>query len=398
MVTNDPYNIWSLAYDNLRNIYLYIDKVHASGLPFFPYTADRNKLVLNRYYGDCFFLKAWNEWELLKVYGGEATDGRILGFPIINGILANESYVNQPRNTYDECVQQIIADLDTAYKYVPYIYSGNDGDVGGVWKGKGSGQAIKALKARVLLWAASPAFNPTNNKAKWDAALAAALAAVQLDGGLKNLQPYAYNNTDNPDHFWRTRASAKSSTLEYANYPGSLFGRGECNPSKDLVDAIPMANGYPVTDAKSAYDPNNPFKGRDNRLENFFFFNNDSLFRGTTKFWAGNIEIYEGGKDYWGGFRTDVGTRTGFYMKKFLNNLNLNTDGALAGGITSDYSVCERLGRTELYLNLAEAAISAGNAPDKDLGRGYSASDCLKKIRERAGIGKNGEIDHLISV
>lgn len=389
MVTSDPFGVWNQSYDNLRNLYLYLDKIHASGLPYFPNADDRNAKVLKRYYGDVYFLKAWNEWELLKVYGGETSEGQMLGFPIINGILANAAYINETRNTYDECVQQIIADLDTAFNYLPYVYNGNDADLGEVWKGKGSGRAIMALKARVLLWAASPAYNPQNDITKWETALTAALRAVELDGGLKNLQPYAYNNTNNPDHYWRTRSFAKSAALEWAHYPGSLFGRGECNPSKNIVDAIPMQNGFPITDPASGYDENNPFEGRDLRLVNFFFFNNDSLLRNNTKFWAGKMEIYEGGKDYWGGFRDDVGSRTGLYMKKFLNNLNLNTDGALAGGITSDYSVNERLGRAELYLTLAEAAVSAGYSPDEDLGDGYSALDCIKKIRERAGIARN---------
>lgn len=386
MVTSDPFYVWNTAYDNMRNLYLYIDKVHKSGIPFFPYAEDRNDRVIRRYYGDCYFLKAWYEWELLKVYGGEATDGRILGFPIINEILANEEYMEQERNTYEECVAQILADLDTAAKYVPYAYEGLDSDIGATWKGKGSGRAIMALKARVLLWAASPTYNLKNSHDKWNAALTAAKEAIALDGGLHDLQNYSYNNTNNPDHFWRTRSTVKSSALEWAHYPGSLFGRGECNPSKNLIDRIPMANGYPITNPLSGYDPENPFDGRDSRFSNFFFFNNDSLLRGESKFWESPMEIYEGGKDYWGGIREDIGTRTGFYLKKFLNNLNLNPDGALDGGIKSDYSVCERLGRAELYLSLAEAAIGAGYSPTDDLGDGYTALDCVKKIRERAGI------------
>ncbi len=387
-LNNNPFDIWAVSYDNLRNLYLYIDKVHSSGIPYFPYSPGRNQIMINRYYGDVHFLKAWIGWELLKVYGGEATDGVIRGYPIINEILANEAYMNQARNTYDECVRQILNDLDTAFVYLPLQYAGTDGDIGATWLGKASGKAVKALKARVLLWAASPAYNPQGSHEKWAAALQVALEAVQADGGLKNLQPYAYNNTNNPDHYWRTRGSIRTAMLEFAHYPGSLFGRGECNPSKNLLDAVPMSNGYPIHAPESGYDPNKPFQGRDLRVVNFFFFNNDSLIRGNQKFWADKLEIYEGGKDYWGGFRSDVGSRTGLYMKKHLNRLNLNPDGAVAGGLRNDFSVYERLGRAELYLNLAEAAMGAGLQPDEDLGYGFSALDCLKKIRERAGIAQ----------
>lgn len=43
------------------------------------------------------------------------------------------------------------------------------------------------------------------------------------------------------------------------------------NPSQNLVDIFPMANGYPINDAASGYDANNPYAGRDPRLGKYIF-------------------------------------------------------------------------------------------------------------------------------
>ena len=51
--------------------------------------------------------------------------------------------------------------------------------------------------------------------------------------------------------------------IERDNYPPTLFGSGRINPTQNLVDAFPMANGYPIDHPESGYDPNNPYAGRD---------------------------------------------------------------------------------------------------------------------------------------
>ena len=58
----------------------------------------------------------------------------------------------------------------------------------------------------------------------------------------------------------RTTARLKPTTSP------SLYGKGRVNPTQNLVDAFPMANGYPINDVHSAYDPANPYANRDPRL------------------------------------------------------------------------------------------------------------------------------------
>jgi len=51
--------------------------------------------------------------------------------------------------------------------------------------------------------------------------------------------------------------------------------------TQDLVDAFGMANGLPITDPASGYDPANPLENRDSRLRKTFFFEGDPYDGGT---------------------------------------------------------------------------------------------------------------------
>ena len=72
--------------------------------------------------GEAFALRACFEWDLLQKFGGKGTDGQMLGFPIITEVYGATDVINVARNTYDECVKQIIADCDSAWKYLPIAH------------------------------------------------------------------------------------------------------------------------------------------------------------------------------------------------------------------------------------------------------------------------------------
>ena len=65
---------------------------------------------------------------------------------------------NFKRDTYEDCVKQICDDCETAMSLLPLTYSGGDAILGDISFGRASGLAAAALKARVLLYAASPAY------------------------------------------------------------------------------------------------------------------------------------------------------------------------------------------------------------------------------------------------
>ena len=392
--TSNPYNyVWKQSYNNIRQVYQYIELVHETGLPYYPAVGDAtlNENILNRYYGEAFFLKAWAEWELLKTFGGLSTDGQMLGFPIVNGILEDEAYALLKRNTYDECVTQINADLDVAIEYLPLIYTGqgtvNPG-LNAVEVGRASGLAAYALKAKVALMAASPAFNPANDKAKWELAAKYAQEVIVKNGGLKDLKAFNFSSENNTDDIWRLRNNRQDNSLEKRLYPPTLYGQGEVNPSQNLIDAFPDSKGYPITNAASVFDVTNPYASRDARFYKFVFYNGDQCLVSGTCSDYNPLEIYEGGKDTFGGFIPNEGTRTGYYLKKFLSKLDF--DPSSVDATTTLPKVYVQLGLTEVYLSYAEAVNEAFGQPTVvPAGFNFSAKDVLAKVRKRAGLSSD---------
>ncbi|GAF03332.1 RagB/SusD family nutrient uptake outer membrane protein [Saccharicrinis fermentans] len=355
-----PIGEWSFAYTNILQINYYLENgldVHFTGSD-----DELDSIAKARYYGEAHFLRAWNESLLLKEYAGpvDAAGQQIMGYPIVKKVYENDEYANLTRNTYDECVQSIIDDLDTAYIYLPQSYLNGISVYDEEFRhGRATQKAALALKARVLLYAASEAYNPTNNNQKWIDAAIAAYRAIQEDGGFQTLEAYGeFDHTASEDHYWRTGYSASSSTLENTHFPPSRYGKGECNPSQNLIDAFPMANGLPA----DLNDPNyisNPYEGRDARFYHFIAYNGDPMF--------GNfdpVETFVDGADYNGVLRNNA-TRTGYYMKRFLSNIAVGNDPRkLDGETTSSQKFAVLLDREELYLNFAEAVNEiAGSDP-----------------------------------
>lgn len=369
-VENSPIGNWELNYNIIKYLNLYI--ANGADLIYSVSDKERDSILKSNRMGEAFFLRAWYQADLLKTYGGRA-DGetQALGFPIVTTVLEQGDNLDLPRNTYEECAQQIAADCDAAIALLPTTYSnGTDPYTGLSNRGRASGLAAHALKTRVLLNAASPAYS-TSSSALWERAAQAAFEAIEAAGGLVDLAPYNnFNDANSFDNIW-IQPTYNGNGWESNYYPPTLYGRGECNPSQNLVNTFPTADGYPIA-SSSSYDEANPYTNRDERFYRFIFYNGDN--------YNGNIiKTYIGGDDAPGGL-TQQGTRTGYYMKKLLSkNVRLTPNDA-----TSDIKFYVYLGKTELYLNFAEAANEAYGPNGTDLG--FSAADVMAKIRLRAGI------------
>lgn len=101
--------------------------------------------------------------------------------------------------------------------------------------------AALALKSRVLLYAASPQFNPSGEKSKWAAAAAAAFEVINM--GIYSLHPdygglfVAETSTTSPETIWAVRMGA-TNEFERKNYPiGTQGGGTGICPSQNLVEA-----------------------------------------------------------------------------------------------------------------------------------------------------------------
>lgn len=373
-----------------------------------PYNRALVPLYIRRFKGEAYGLRGYLEYHLLQTVAGEDQNGILSGIPVYNKFIEIGEDLNVPRASFAESVAQIFADLDKSLEYLTMQDYANVTNVsqlpqdmsgiriadyntvfGNNSRQRISGQIVKAIKSRVALLAASPAFS-SDDPIKWAAAANYSAALINENGGIAGLDANghrfyerarvdAINLAGTPpveqkEILYRT-AVTNSSSYEKANFPPTLFGNGNVNPTQNLVDAFPMANGYPITHASSGYNPNSPYNGRDPRLALYIIYNGTS-FKGTT------IKTGLGGgnnaKD-----SIPTSTRTGYYLKKLLRD-DVNVD-PVATSAKKHYDVHIRY--TEIFLNYAEAANEAwgptGNGPNA-----YSARDIILALRKRAGIAQ----------
>ncbi len=387
---------WTNNYKAINNLNWYLERMvldYSNPIPT-PVRFDIDPRVNMEYFyftlGEAYFMRAWFQFDLLQKYGGVANDGKAYGFPISTTFLETGMNLDLPRNTYEECVERIVTDCDSAIKYLPVTYSKAEGLLSeGVISesGHASGAAALALKARTYLYAASPAYNTENDKTKWEKAAQAAMEAINIIGfddlmtfsnyfNKSRLNDNAYNNQD---MFFRGPIQREVTTYEKENFPPRAgSGGGYINPSQNLVDAFPMQDGYPRTSpsAENPYDPQDVSVNRDPRMDLFIVRTGES-FGGIT------VDTYIGGTD---GYGTDVNaTRSGYYLQKLLDR----SVRIAAGSVITTSFANILLGRPELYLNFAEAVIMATEDPDSKA-YNYSAREVLAKIRNRA-LGNNAD-------
>jgi hypothetical protein len=343
-------------YANIRRVNILLQEIDKGSLP---------ENVRTRLKSEAYFLRAWNYFNLVKVYGGVPYVTEVQTWSADGN---EEVYV--PRNKTSECIDSLVRDLDLAAK-APKTSIANQPatDRGRITRG-----AAMALKGRVLLFWASPQFNPTNIQSRWEAAYQANKAAYDsllLDGHalFNNFANVLTDETSSNKELIMIRSyngtENNSNSYENSARPRSEGAGGSYQPTWDLVKAFPMKNGQDITEAGSGYDPVYYWKDRDPRFYATIVYNGDVWpLSGQTgrKQWT-----YQGTPNP----EPTVST-TGFYTRKGINTA---TTAANAANGTTDW-VEIRL--AEVMLNLAECANATG--------RTQEAYDMLTKLRQRAGI------------
>jgi len=421
-------NQWDACKDGIQYVNLFLQKVDK--IKWALSAASKQQMFIERMKGEAYTLRAIFYYYLLQAHGGYADDGVLYGVPLLLEPEDGSSDFNQPRATFADCISQIFTDCDNAIKLLPADYKNvsNNDEVPQRYKDMGanadgynnvfgsnrqglvSARVAECVKAQAALLAASPAFRDGSGVSAEKAADICAAALNRIDWQLDPIgntwytptMPDPDDATKKIDHLkpsaserleivWRANRSNDNSQ-EKENYPPSLKGNGRVNPSQNLVDAFPMANGYPITESASGYDPKNPYAGRDPRLANTVIYN-DMDFHGMEDKDEGHIPnlIKTGvnmpyGKD---GNQTDdnlnatssKSTRTGYYLKKLLRE-DCNVDAAN----TRQYHLYPRIRYTEIFLAYAEAANDAWDNPKDKHGNKMSAYDVIKAIRQRGGL------------
>lgn len=353
---------------------------------------DSDLALRNCLQGSAYGLRAWMYFDLLRVFGGKAENGELLGVPILteptDPQTADASTIE--RATFDECAEQILKDCDSAYKYLPRNNRDYPGDpqqsiqITGSARYKSLDQiAIDGLRAMVYIFWASPAYNPENDMSRYDKAARYAAAVIKhklevestLTGGFDPTRGFSWHNVNSPEIIWPSEMR-QSSNLETSFYPQQFGGSALVAPTQDLVDAFPMANGYPINDKRSNYDPTHPYEGRDPRFYATIFYNGAQVRRlNNASEVMYTFECANGGKDAPGSNEVSA---TGYYIKKFIyRNWNTNDTTKELG-----YRCIHFMNWTKMCLIFAEAANKYVGPTDEGT-YGYSARQAIAWLRNR---------------
>jgi hypothetical protein len=344
-------DVWIQNYGVIRKANTLLGKIDA--VP-----GDEN--IKKRMKGEAQFLRAFCYEELVKCYGGVPL--------ILKAGTPDEAIV--PRNTYDECINQIIKDCNEAAAALPLTYGASD-------RGRATKVAALALKARTLLYYASPLNNTANSITRWQDAAKAAKDVMAFGpppgSGDYGLYPDYYrlflDDFNKETIFARLFQNpgpniAGDRAKWYMSVPGVNDGAwGGFSPSQNLVDAYEMKNGKLITDQSSGYNLQSPYTNRDSRLDK-------SVLHQGSKYKAGIIiETYRGGNTN-NTNRLDS-SKTGYGLLKTVD--------------TSRYGAAGNADNDWIFIRYAEVLLNYAEAQNEATGPDASVLDAINQIRARSG-------------
>ena len=371
----NPYSrIWSKSYTAIADICMYLEKIEQTDLTEWQYNPDYPIWVqqLELFPYELRFLRAYFYFELLRAYGD---------VPLVTTTLTNAQANSISRTPADQIVKFIVDELDAVAPYLPVSYKTEVGSE----IGRATRVAAFALKARTLLYAASPLLNPSGDKAKW--AKAAEASKFILDNADSwGLKLSSYGSLWGHDAFFNQElifglGRGESNSFEMANYPiGVENGNSGNCPTQSFVDQYEyqdngetFASRYPGSIDLTQVDP---YEGLDPRFALTVVKNGDE--------WPSNGAQKKPIETFVGGFNALPkygATPTGYYLRKYVDGSCVTT----ADNQTSRRHtwILFRLG--EFYLDYAEAVFYAtGSANDDTFG--MTANEAVNVLRNRSDI------------
>lgn len=338
-------------------------------------------------------VRAWFYYELIKRYGGVPIIGDKVYDP-------NDAALLQlKRHSFDTCVKYIVSELeavkDSLRPDVSLAARETDPDFGHIRK-----SVVLAIKAKVLLLAASALYNPsatpdraytgypTYSADRWREAAEAAKAVMDLN--MYALEPDRYTlvrTKANKEHIFMRMSDSRLTTI-YTGYmspvgfnPGGARSEGRVSPTQELVDAFPMKNGQQpfnpdgTINAASGYSATAPYANRDPRLDQTIFYNGGLWLKRP-------IETFENGLDKPNNPSISATqTQTGYYAKKFCGNDNnsssySNTIFKNDGGFVPAWNI----------IRYADILLMYAEAQNEYAGADATVYSAVQAIRQRAGL------------
>ena len=382
--------------------------------------------------GQLLFFRAWWHEEMIAFYGG---------MPYVDTVLDGSQVLTLPRLSYQECAKKCAEDFRAAADLLP-----NDWDkttVGKKTLGKNDIRITKVCAlgylGKVLLWAASPLNNlgkaekgaskngdtykyNTELAAQAADALAEAIGEVNSGKTPYALAEYKYSNiydheadksskSNFSDIFRTTGQDWKMPGSTEAIMRGPHIGENGSNwnftklwgpklngivehdalihqPTANYVNYYGMANGLPLDDPDSGFDPTHPFKNRDPRFYHDIVFDgfqyiNTTIAKESDDYQFKYIQMYTGSN-----LRSSSanGCRTGYYTQKLVPHQCNKYDGMYewGGALQCDLPYM-RL--ADLYLMYAEAGAAVQGANYKSSKLNLTAAEAINVLRERVKAG-----------
>ncbi|WP_206688676.1 RagB/SusD family nutrient uptake outer membrane protein [Aestuariibaculum suncheonense] len=307
-------------------------------------------------------LRAFYYFELAKRYGD---------IPLILKTLTVEEANSVSKNSFQEIIDFVVSECTAAAPNLPLSYQNErEKETGRVTRG-----AALAIKAKALLYAASPLHNASNNQQAWRDAAQAAYEVIDLGQySLNSNYSSVFNNynANNRELILESR-EGPSNYFERTNFPvGYVGGQSGNTPTQNLVDAYEMkATGLAIDHPSSGYNPNNPYAGRDPRLAETVIYNG-SNFKGQT------VEVFEGGRN---GSPLRYATETGYYLRKYVDQtINLEIP-----NVTQKEHTWVLFRYAEVLLNYAEA-MNEAYGPEDPATFGMTALQAVNEIRARSSV------------
>lgn len=343
--------LWGRSYRSIREV-----NYALNSLPVVP----MSDVLRNKLRGELHFIRGFRYHDLIRNYGGVV----MMGDKVYN--LTDN--LNDPalytRASLQESMNYAIKELDSAAYYLPETNS-SDWALGRATKG-----AALALKARLALYAASPLYNVGS----WADAAAAAKAVMDLGqysidadyGGLFK------NSASKEIIFERLYViGTRHTCLEIANGPNGYGGWAGNSPLQNLVDAYEMNNGKPITDGTSGYSDTKPYVNRDARFYATILYNG-ATYRNST------IETFTpGGKDSQDGNSNWNTSKTGYYLKKFMDDSN---------PIDNPWNVAGL--QPWIYMRYAEVLLGYAEAQNEAVGPDASVYAAVNQVRQRSSVNQ----------
>jgi len=363
---------WANYWSYIREINLFFEKVDDS---------EANSLDPEKIAGlkaEMQFLRANLYSKLLRLYGA---------VPLIKEAVSIESATfDIPRNSYEECVDYIVSELNAAAAVLPETRDPNE-------FGRATKLAALAVKSRTLLYAASDLHDPSTEpsgplydyakSSKWQDAAAAAKEVIDLVGNrdliaVGNAADYQnlFLGPNEDILFARPYGSDLydfgtdvNSLWNQTQAPSGFGGWALSSPTLNYVLQYNMADGSTTQDG--AYDPADPNADREMRYYANLNFNG-AEYRGrqVEYFLSEDVDMNPHGLDSPEGLGNTLhSSKTGYNIRKFQDESVGLTE-------TSPNRPFILYGLPEIFLNYAEASFHSGN---EDIAREY-----VSKVSTRA--------------